>query len=71
MEKEKIDRINELARIKKIRPLTEAELAEQKTLRQEYIAGFRENMQAILENVVIQETDGSRRPLQKKEDKHS
>ena len=71
MENEKIERINELARIKKIRPLTEAELAEQKVLRQEYIAGFRENMQAILENVVIQETDGSRRPLQKKEDKHS
>ena len=71
MEKEKIDRINELARIKKIRPLTDEELAEQKVLRQEYIAGFRENMKAILENVVIQENDGSRRPLQKKEDKHS
>ncbi|MBR4069373.1 MAG: DUF896 domain-containing protein [Clostridia bacterium] len=71
MEKEKIERINELARIKKIRPLTEEELAEHKVLRQEYIAGFRENMKAILENVVIQETDGSRRPLQKKEDKHS
>lgn len=71
MEKEKIERINELARIKKLRPLTDAELAEQKELRQEYIAGFRENMKAILENVVIQETDGSRRPLQKKEDKHS
>lgn len=71
MEKEKIDRINELARIKKIRPLTEAELAEQTALRKEYIQGFRENMEAILQGVRIQEADGSQRPLQKKEDKRN
>ncbi|MBE5814440.1 MAG: DUF896 domain-containing protein [Clostridiales bacterium] len=71
MEKEKIDRINELARIKKIRPLTESELKEQQALRKEYIQGFRENMEAILQGVTIQEADGSRHPLQKKEDKHS
>ena len=71
MEKEKTDRINELARIKKIRPLTEAELTEQQALRKEYIAGFRENMEAILQGVKIQELDGTLRPLQKKEDKRS
>ena len=71
MEKEKIDRINELARIKKIRPLTEDELKEQQALRREYIQGFRENMEAILQGVTIQEADGSQHPLQKKEDKHS
>lgn len=71
MEKEKIDRINALARIKKIRPLTGSELAEQAALRKEYIAGFRENMEAILQGVKIQETDGTLHPLQKKEGKRS
>ena len=37
MEKEKIDRINELARLKKERELTESERAEQKALREEYL----------------------------------
>ena len=41
MEKEKIDRINELGRISKERQLTDDELAEQKKLRDEYIADFR------------------------------
>ena len=44
MEKEKIERINELARISKARPLTEEELCEQKTLREEYIAYFRRTL---------------------------
>ena len=37
MEKEKINRINELARKSKTEKLTDEELAEQKALRQEYI----------------------------------
>ena len=41
MEKIKVDRINELARISKARPLTEEEKAEQKALREEYIAEVR------------------------------
>ncbi len=41
MEKEKIDRINELGRESKKRPLTEAELREQKALREEYLAEVR------------------------------
>ena len=41
MEKEKVDRINELARISKVRPLTEEEKAEQKKLREEYLAEVR------------------------------
>ena len=44
MEKWKIDRINELARKKKTVGLTEAEVAEQATLRREYLDGFRANM---------------------------
>ena len=49
MEKHHIDRINELARIKKQRALTEAEAAEQAALRQEYLAEYRENMKAMLD----------------------
>ena len=50
MEKHKIDRINELARKKKSDGLTDEEAAEHAALRQEYIAGFRENMRQVLEN---------------------
>ena len=38
MEKAKIDRINELARLSKTRELTEKETKEQKDLREEYLA---------------------------------
>ena len=41
MEKNKIDRINELGRISKERELTEEERAEQKQLRDEYMAEVR------------------------------
>ncbi len=42
MDKNKVDRINELARISKSRELTEDEKREQKTLRDEYIKEYRE-----------------------------
>ena len=41
MDREKIDRINELGRIAKERELTEEEIAERAALREEYIAYFR------------------------------
>ena len=41
MEKIKVDRINELAREAKVRELTDAEKAEQKKLREEYLAEVR------------------------------
>ena len=41
MEKIKVDRINELARIAKTRELTESEKSEQKNLREEYLAEVR------------------------------
>ena len=66
MEHEKIDRINELARKRKTVGLTEQELAEQAALRQEYLQGFRANMEAVLESTVIQRPDGTKIPLQKK-----
>lgn len=68
MEPDKIQRINELKRLSRERELLEEELAEQAALRAEYIAGFRANMQQVLEAVRIQETDGSLTPLKKKGD---
>lgn len=44
MEKEKIDRINELGRLAKERELTEEELTEREELRSEYIAEFRRTL---------------------------
>ena len=44
MDKIKVDRINELARIAKERELTEAEKAEQMALRAEYISEFRRTL---------------------------
>lgn len=65
MEQAKIDRINELARKSKVEPLTDEEKAEQKALREEYIAEFRLSFGGILDNTVIQYPDGSRKSLKK------
>ena len=66
MDPKKIERINGLARKKKSIGLTEEETAEQAALRQEYLEGYRENLKAMLETIVVQEKDGSRHPLKKK-----
>ena len=44
MDKNKVDRINELARLAKERELTENEKIEQDALRKEYIAEFRRTL---------------------------
>ena len=44
MEKEKIDRINELARLSKERELSEEEKKEQKALREEYLKYVRQTL---------------------------
>ena len=66
MEKEKIDRINFLAKKKKESGLTEAEILEQKALYEEYLEGYRRNLRATLGNTVIERPDGSREMLEKK-----
>ncbi len=65
MEKEKLNRINELAKKSKEAELTEAEKQEQAALRQEYINEIRLSFGAMLDNTVIQYPDGSRKPLKK------
>ena len=67
MEKEKIERINELARKRKAGGLTPEEQTEQDALRKEYIAGFRNNLKELLDSVVVERPDGTRQKLQKKQ----
>ena len=69
MEKEKIDRINFLAKKSKAEGLTEEEKIEQKSLREEYIAGFRANLRGILNNTYIQNPDGTRTKVESKNNK--
>ena len=66
MERAKIDRINELARLAKERELTEEELAERAVLRKEYIEEFRRNTISVLENTYIVTPDGKKHPLPRK-----
>jgi uncharacterized protein YnzC (UPF0291/DUF896 family) len=69
MEKEKIDRINFLAKKSKTEGLTEEEKIEQKALRDEYIAGFRANLRGILDNTYIQNPDGTKTKVESKNNK--
>jgi uncharacterized protein YnzC (UPF0291/DUF896 family) len=63
MTPELIERINQLARLAKERPLTPSEEAERAQLRRQYIERFRACTRATLENTVVQYPDGSRVPL--------
>jgi len=62
---ETIKRINELAKKAKTEGLTKAEKEEQQKLREEYIKAYRKSLRATLENTVIVEPDGTRKPLRK------
>lgn len=66
MEQSKIDRINALARKAKAEGLTDAEKAEQQMLRAEYIAAYRQSLRAQLDNMVLVDENGNKRPLKKK-----
>lgn len=54
-----IDRINELARKSKTVGLTDAEKEEQAILRRNYIESFKRGLRAQLNNIDIQEPDGT------------
>ncbi|HIZ82400.1 MAG TPA: DUF896 domain-containing protein [Candidatus Mediterraneibacter pullistercoris] len=59
MDKQKIDRINELYRRSKAEGLTEEEQKEQKILRKEYLDAVRRNLRSQLNNIDIEEKDGT------------
>ena len=65
---EKINRINALAHKSRTQGLNEAEKQEQLALRAEYLQALRKNVSAMLDNVIIEEEDGTRhRPTKRKE----
>ena len=59
MDRQKINRINKLYRKSKAEGLTEAEKKEQKILRREYIEAVKGNLLAQLNNIDIEEKDGT------------
>lgn len=68
MEQHKIERINALAKKSKAEGLTPAEQAEQKTLRDEYIAQWRNNLKNQLDNTTVLNPDGTTSKLQQRKD---
>ncbi len=59
MDQKQIDRINFLARKSKAEGLTEEEKREQALLRREYIAAIRMNLRSQLDQIDMQESDGT------------
>lgn len=66
MEQNKLDRINELARLAKERELSEEEKLERDSLRKEYIAEWRQSTISVLENTYVQTPDGKKHKLVKR-----
>lgn len=66
MNQEKIDRINVLYHRSKQEGLTEEEKKEQALLRKEYIEAIRNSLRGNLNNISIQEEDGTITDLGKK-----
>ncbi len=66
MNQDKIDRINTLYHKSKATGLSEEEQAEQTALRREYIESIRNSLRGNLNNISIQEEDGSVTDLGKK-----
>ena len=66
MTEERIARINELAKKSREVGLSDAEKAEQATLRAEYIAAFKNSLTAQLDNTYIVDEKGNKRKLEKK-----
>ena len=67
MIQEKLNRINELAKLKKERALTPEETEEQARLRKEYIEEWRAGAVQVLENTYIVDKNGIKHKLQKKQ----
>ena len=67
MTEDLLSRINYLAKKSKTDGLTEEEKEEQKNLRMQYIAEFRQGMQNTLDNVYVLDKDGQKKKIQKKD----
>lgn len=67
MESEQIARINALARKSRTLGLTAEEAQEQLQLRAQYLREFRTNMEQTLQNVMVEQVDGTYQPLKKKQ----
>lgn len=68
MEQRKLDRISELTRISRERELTPEETREREALRREYIDSYKASLTGILDNTYIQNPDGSKKKLERKND---
>lgn len=60
MEKKKLDRLSELTRISRERPLTAQEQSERTALRNEYRRAVTGDLRASLESITIVEPDGTK-----------
>ena len=69
MIQDKLNRINELARLQRERELTEQEFEEQAQLRKEYIAEWRNGVMQVLDNTYVVDKNGIKHKLQKKQPK--
>ncbi|NLI61624.1 MAG: DUF896 domain-containing protein [Clostridiales bacterium] len=65
LSKEKLNRINELAKKSREKGLSAEEKAEQHALRQEYLSTFRSNFRKTLESITIVDEEGNRKELKK------
>lgn len=64
----RLERLNELANREKAgETLSDAEKREQAALREEYRLAFRAAFRGVLENTYIQQPDGTRRRLKRKD----
>lgn len=59
LSQEKLQRINELAKLKKERDLTAEEIAEQAQLREEYLANLRHGFRNHVEGLKIVDQEGN------------
>ncbi len=66
MDKERVQWMLELGRRKREEGLSEGEAQELDALRQEYLKDFREGFQQQLDNVYIEQEDGTYQKLEKK-----
>ena len=66
--REKIDRINHLARKQKAEGLTDDEKQEQHALRREYIEAYKQSLISQLENTYILEKDGTKRKVKRRDE---